>query len=336
MAQHLEAARAVLAGVKRDLMRKANVVAVGIGYKTAGGVKSEEIAIICSVEKKLPQADLPAADRVPDSFQGIPTDVIETGRIVAQQNPTGKIRPVPGGVSVGHRAITAGTLGCWVKKNGEFHALSNNHVLADSNRASIGDAILQPGPHDSGVYPRDRIAELSAFIPIQFGGPDNLVDAAIARAVEVENGGSGCAFAGAIARVLNRGAAAAGRKTRLKPVKISAIDDIVRNEILNIGVVNELAEATLGMEVKKMGRTTGLTFGSVQQIDATVKVDYGNQSAFFVDQIITTDMSQGGDSGSAVVAKDDNKLVALLFAGSDTITVMNRIQNVFSALGITF
>jgi hypothetical protein len=45
-------------------------------------------------------------------------------------------------------------------------------------------------------------------------------------------------------------------------------------------------------------------------------------------------MSQGGDSGSAVLA-DNNHLVGLLFAGSDTTTVINRIQNVFSALGVS-
>jgi hypothetical protein len=336
MSENLKAIQQVLSKEKRGLLGKANAVAVGIGYKTVQGKRTHDLSIVCSVEKKLGSSSLSTDDLIPASIEDIPVDVIETGKIVAQQDPKSRIRPAPGGVSVGHVAITAGTLGCWVKKNGEFQILSNNHVLANSNSASIGDPILQPGPYDSGVNPGDKIAELTEFIPIQFGGPDNLVDAAIARAVEVENGGSSCGFAGAVASFLNRGARTAGRSTRLKPVKVSAIDDVVRNEILNIGVVNELAEAVLGMEVKKMGRTTELTFGEVTQIDATVKVQYSVQSAFFTDQIITTDMSEGGDSGSAVVTKDGNKLVGLLFAGSDVLTVSNRIQNVFSALGITF
>ena len=45
-------------------------------------------------------------------------------------------------------------------------------------------------------------------------------------------------------------------------------------------------------------------------------------------------MSQGGDSGSAVLS-NDNQLTGLLFAGNDTTTVINRIENVFSALGVT-
>jgi len=336
MNKRLETIRLALTEETKGLMKKANVVAVGIGYKTVNGKTTDELSIICSVVTKKPKTELAGEDLVPAAIRGITTDVIESGKIVAQQDPKGKFRPAPGGISVGHIGITAGTLGCWVKKNGEFQILSNNHVLANSNNASIGDTILQPAPADSGINSRDKIAELTEFIPIQFGGADNLVDAAIARAVEVDGGGSSCGIAGAIASFLNRGAAATGRKTRLKPVKVSAIEDVVKNEILNIGVVNALAEATLGMEVKKMGRTTGLTTGTITQINATVNVNYGTQSAFFVDQIITTDMSDGGDSGSAVVTKNGNQLVGLLFAGSDLLTVANRIQNVFSALNITF
>jgi len=44
-------------------------------------------------------------------------------------------------------------------------------------------------------------------------------------------------------------------------------------------------------------------------------------------------MSQGGDSGSAVLDTSSN-LVGLLFAGSDTSTIFNRIENVFSALQV--
>jgi hypothetical protein len=44
-------------------------------------------------------------------------------------------------------------------------------------------------------------------------------------------------------------------------------------------------------------------------------------------------MSQGGDSGSAVL-DGNNRLVGLLFAGSDTTTIINRIENVFGALGV--
>jgi hypothetical protein len=55
--------------------------------------------------------------------------------------------------------------------------------------------------------------------------------------------------------------------------------------------------------------------------------------AQFRDQLLAGPMSQGGDSGSAVL-DNDRKIVGLLFAGSDQTTIINRIQNVFSLLGV--
>ncbi len=46
--------------------------------------------------------------------------------------------------------------------------LSNNHVLANSNDATAGDAILQPGPADGGRLGPDTIAVLERFCPIEF------------------------------------------------------------------------------------------------------------------------------------------------------------------------
>jgi len=112
-------------------------------------------------------------------------------------------------------------------------------------------------------------------------------------------------------------------------------ENVVVNEILNIGTIQGVAEGALGMSVKKSGRTTGLTTGVIQQIDVTVRVSYGpNKTAVFVDQLMTGNISQGGDSGSAVLS-DENKLVGLLFAGSNTTTIINRIQNVFQALQVS-
>ncbi len=48
--------------------------------------------------------------------------------------------------------------------------LSNNHVLANSNTAAIGDPILQPGSHDGGTLTNDHIADLADFIPISIAG----------------------------------------------------------------------------------------------------------------------------------------------------------------------
>ena len=112
-------------------------------------------------------------------------------------------------------------------------------------------------------------------------------------------------------------------------------DQDVKNEILEIGAINGLAQGELGMVIKKSGHTTGLTTGEIQQVDVTVNVQYGEGPiARFTDQLLAGAMSQGGDSGSAVL-DNNNKLVGLLFAGSDTTTIIDRIGNVFSALGLS-
>jgi hypothetical protein len=110
--------------------------------------------------------------------------------------------------------------------------------------------------------------------------------------------------------------------------------DVV-DRIHEIGPVAGTASATLGTPVKKSGRTTGLTTGEIAQIDVTVDVQYGpGQIARFTDQLLAGAMSQGGDSGSAVL-DDQNRLVGLLFAGSDTTTIINRIEHVFAALAVS-
>ncbi len=90
-------------------------------------------------------------------------------------------RPVPIGVSTGHPSITAGTIGARVTDGTNVFALSNNHVYAASNSATIGDNVLQPGAYDGGQDPADAIGTLSAFETIVFStSASNVIDAAIA------------------------------------------------------------------------------------------------------------------------------------------------------------
>lgn len=66
-------------------------------------------------------------------------DVRYVGRVVKSVKSwhQKRNRPLRVGGSVGHFKITAGTLGCFVRARigGALHLLSNNHVLADENRA---------------------------------------------------------------------------------------------------------------------------------------------------------------------------------------------------------
>ncbi len=333
MAEDLTSSRNGLKSAAPRLLAQSNVVATGLGYKVTGGEKTQTLSIICSVTEKLPREKLRADDLVPQTVDGIPTDVIETGRIRAFQSRTDRHRPAPGGISIGHREITAGTLGCLVKRGGEIFILSNNHVIANSNDAQKGDAILQPGPHDGGTFPDDQIAKLEDFVPISYSLPEIPSD---------------CKFASAVIAALNAGCSAIGSRTRYRIVRPQAEANLVdaaiarpldaanvSDEILEIGRLDGSADAELGMAIQKSGRTTGYTTGTVDQIDVTVNVQYGaGRIARFSDQLLAGPMSQGGDSGSAVLDMD-RRLIGLLFAGSDNSTIVNRIQNVFSALNVS-
>ncbi len=312
-----------------SLLRRRNVVAVGIGYKTTQGKKTDSLCVVCSVVSKLPSSRLSSREMIPRSLKNVPTDVVETGIIRAWQDHTARHRPAPGGVSIGHRDVTAGTLGCLVKKDGQTMILSNNHVLANSNAGVRGDPILQPGPIDGGNLERDQLAQLEEFVPISF-----------------MNDPSDCGFATGVASLLNAGCKLFGSRTRYQIIRLQQADNLVdaalarpmggklvAPNILQIGTMSSLGRGELGTPVKKSGRTTGLTTGRIEQIDVTVNVQYGEGIARFSDQLLAGPMSQGGDSGSAVL-DEDNRLVGLLFAGSDRTTLINRIENVFSALNL--
>ncbi len=231
-------------------------------------------------------------------------------------------RPIPLGTSGGNLRDSSrsfccsGTLGSLVQdSNSVQYILSNNHVLAKTNRGVVGDAIIQPGliDQDPACFKdtADAVSNLSDFVPLSFRrNRPNHVDAAIA---EVEPG---------------------------------MVDP--SGSILNIGQVSNVVTAPLlGMAVKKNGRTTGLTFGTVTALDVTVDVQYDRacgltllpQTARFTGQVMigASDFSSGGDSGSLIVENCSShpSPVALLFAGNGTNTVANPIGEVLSELGVS-
>lgn len=330
---------------EKKLLNRKGVVGVGMGYKVCQNIPTDRESVVVLVEKKVPSAQLSKNEAIPGEIDGVPTDVIEVGKIVALDvDPTKKYRPAPGGVSIGHYAITAGTLGCVVKKNGVRHILSNNHVLANSNSARIGDPIYQPGPYDGGTS-SDKIATLAQFIPIDMGG-DNPPPP---PPPDEDGGDSWCPIANVFAKIVNFCTKAIGSKYSIVVKKQSADnyvdcalalpinDSDVLDSIDRIGLVAGVnSNPVLALPLKKMGRTTVYTEDVIKAIGVSVNVDYGSgRVALFKDQLLAGPMSAGGDSGSLVL-DEDNNAVGLLFAGSDTVTILNPIDYVINALGITF
>ncbi len=300
----MQSMKRVLEQRREELLKKANVVGVGIGEKITGGLPVGRPCLKVYVEKKLKKSRLAKSDLVPQKLSQIETDVEEGGKIrplahgfAVRRANTARIRPALGGVSIGHYKITAGTLGCLGrdKKTGKSFILSNNHVLANSNGAKKGDIIIQPGAADGGKAPEDKIANLERWIEIDFTGVGNLVDSSLAAPVS---------------------------------------EEVVKPEIVSIGAPKGVSKARLKMLVQKSGRTTGHTFGEIKDVSATMRISYGRKSALFRNQILTTAMSQGGDSGSLVLDQK-NRAVGLLFAGSNLVTLCNPIQEVLKLLEVT-
>jgi hypothetical protein len=319
---------------KETILRKPNVVGVGTGFKEVRGRRTTDLCVVALVRVKVPRAGLAEEELVPSRVEGILTDVVEVGTLRALQTRTDRWRPAPGGVSIGHFKVTAGTLGTAVRDraSGERLILSNNHVLANSNQATVGDAILQPGAIDGGSPNSDTLARLERFVEIQFNQEPPT-----------------CGIAKLVADLLNGLARLVGSRHRLRviqenPQAVNRVDAAVAKplnpadllpEILDIGEVQGTVAPTLGMAVRKSGRTTGFTTGQVNVIETTVTVTYGeNRTARFEGQFVTTPMSQGGDSGSLLVDGETPRAVGLLFAGSAQATIYNPIQDVLEALQI--
>jgi hypothetical protein len=68
---------------EQELLRKPNVVAVGVGYCTRGGVQTREVCIVVSVKNKVPLSTLKPKDVIPAQIEDVAVDVVETGPIRA-------------------------------------------------------------------------------------------------------------------------------------------------------------------------------------------------------------------------------------------------------------
>lgn len=293
-----------------------NIQGVGIGLSEPGGpgVPGEPTLAVFVAEKM-------SSDKVRsvivESFGiqaagDVPLTVHESGLIDAQPHRF-RIRPAPGGVSVGHFKITAGTIGCLsvgrsAPRNSRLMILSNNHVLANCNHAVFGDCIVQPGPFDGGRCPADQIAILERFVPLAIGGGTNYVDCA-----------TGWCW-----------------------------PDRVRRELMYLysgtpqyfRISSRPVYPQLGWNVGKTGRTTQLTAGRIVSINWSGWVGgYIGGSAWFAGQFVVQgysgDFSAGGDSGSSVWTWDANRYpVGLLFAGGGGYTICNPMPWVVSTLDI--
>ncbi len=76
-------AQAVKAKYERELMRKRNVVGVGVGFMERAGRTTDQVCIVVSVRVKMPLDQLAPKDVIPSVLEGVQVDVKATGTLRA-------------------------------------------------------------------------------------------------------------------------------------------------------------------------------------------------------------------------------------------------------------
>ena len=263
-----------------------------------------------------------------DSFARTETAVLLNTSGV-NSNPAGHQSELPAPIALGssggnnsdfdaHGNVIAdccsGTLGALVQDStGRQFLLGNNHVLARSDHAAVGDAIVQPGLIDNNCTPNGEgpgtipVGVLTAWPPLN--APSTNVDAAIAQVTSrsVDSSGS----------ILELGVRQSDGTLTSAPPGTSSTGGKGEN-------------ASLQLRVAKSGRTTGLTCASITALDVDVDVDYYHDCAetrpyltkSFTGQIgLSGDrFSDAGDSGALVVDTANAEPVGLFFAGGTDVS----------------
>jgi hypothetical protein len=216
----------------------------------------------------------------------------------------------------------SGTLGALLTRSGTQFILSNNHVLAKSDKAAVGDHVSQPGLVDTNCSPSGTVANLSQWVTLENGTPTGspptytgIADAAMAQVVSGKVDPTGA--------ILQLGPVVAGLAQPAPPS-------------------STIGTPTVGMQVAKSGRTSGLTCSTIAATNLQVSIDYSpscgsNATAFTVIynnqiEIFSTSFSAAGDSGSLIVDANTARPVALLYGGSPSDTVANPISDVINGL----
>jgi hypothetical protein len=295
-------------GVREQLSALPGVVHVTVGLKQVGGHATDEFSIKVYVEQKLPLAQLTPEHVVPAMVAGVPSDVCPVPTASAFSTVAGGMQ-ITNGIAVkgnqpGQFKTEAGTLGFVGLRNDKDSTpvmLSNAHVMG-AHGGRVGDTIFQPQPgpdqiSDSDTFPRrptTSVNSVGTVVDIELNS--TIVDCAIAA---VSTCYSCCCSCGT------------GYSHEITGLKVNGSDGIA-------GV----APAVPGLDVVKVGRTTGRTKGTIVGTDVPVSLnDFMGSPRTFTGQIeISGDsgvlFSDHGDSGSLIVGIN-GLAVGLLFAGQD-------------------
>lgn len=293
----------------RDLLSKKNVNGFSENEtKIKNGKDTGEECTTVFVEKKVPLDKLKTEDVVPERIEDVKTDVVALGEIKAEQiDRKSRVRPPVGSISIGGEGVTAGTLGTLVYKTKE--------IEFGDKKITIPEPYILTNHHVAVGFATNRTKiGKDVYQPGLYDGADK--DKDVIGTVEDYNLFRTNDFYEYDAAIV-------------KPTTK------VLEWILDAGVPEGIeTDVKKGDKLHKSGRTTQYTEGEVRYTNATVNVRYDKDTVLtFKNQIICEDFSAPGDSGSCVWK--GNKACALLFAGSDSVTVVSPIKPILDRFGVS-
>ncbi len=280
-------------------------VGTAIGFRMENGLLTPEVALKVLVKERASDGASvrPLSADAPTEVRGKRVEIEMVGDLVASMYTRRYERPVNCGVSIGHATITAGTLGCLVR-----HNPTNKLCILTNNHVAAASNSAKPGD----VIAQPGAADNGRFPQDQVGILEKFI-----------------------------------------PIRFDTVNDIdaalvwtayryIQNRHVTFKLAGPAVAARLGMTVKKNGRTTQATLGTVTDVSANIRVGYPGGVAEFRNQIgirgVGGVFSRGGDSGSVIVTASSNQPVALLFAGArdNSITFANPMAAVIQLLDIGF
>ena len=316
-----------------SLFKHQGVIGVGVGLSKSG----QRLVIQVYSEKSSDTSSIPS------EIEGVPVEIIETGRFRAFDGPIGfnhqitRPRPVPMGTSTGNENGGAATLGFRVRRvsnSSEVGYISANHVAADSPITDEPDGFLCPAQLDPANAPEFDLIQCqpgSADTPFDCHEVKDLAIGKLAQVIPLIMGN----------KFPNLVDAAFVKSSRACVSKV----------VMDVGVPGKTPILPkIGAKVQKSGRTTGLTRGIVLSVNATVAVDFlgcgtngSTAIAKFINQIVVKSADTSvpidpfalpGDSGAPVLLGKTPVGIVIAAEPDATTTTVTPLVNVLNALAV--
>jgi hypothetical protein len=290
-----------------QLMAHPDVHGIGIGYKRSKGKKTAQLALVVQVHRKRPKEELEAARFLPSQLTFL--SEIERAEVSVPIDVRERPAPVP--------EVECGD--CAEDLGGRLRPVPGGYSggLSDAPGGTLGGWVWDRREGGLVILSNEHV--------LGSNSGDTVIQPSI--------GDGGSSPGDDIGNVVRGGSLDAS-------IAAPSGSGIVSTDIICSGpAVFEIADATLGMVIEKVGQTTGLTCGIVDLIDYD-SGHYGSSGDLWIDGD-GSDFSDYGDSGSLYVERENpngaswKRVVGIHWGGSGNDGIGHPIGPVFTDLNLT-